>query len=157
LRESSTVDEEKENDIDMDIENQKPGSHKKLVEKEKPSQTQAPQQNAFRPFGALKENAGVVNVGKSEGKVDVRAKIEAVCPRSLLIRSVAILTEFVKLTNKQLGRGILWPTTAMPESYSKDVRNAVESMFSTTGRDSGEYPQGIGSEMFGLAFKVDIV
>ncbi|KAG0137840.1 hypothetical protein HOY82DRAFT_317323 [Tuber indicum] len=90
LRESSTVDEEKENENDM--ENKKPslGYDKENAPSSSSGKLGGPSsggigggpalQSVFKPSGALKENSGVLNLGKSDVKVDLRAKIEAVCP-----------------------------------------------------------------------------
>lgn len=171
LRESSTVDEEKENEMDLDIENQKPSSGKKSGEKSTTTGSAQQQQqfqgsqNAFRPSLALKENSGVLNLGKkSEGKVDIRAKIEAVCffsPPNNFIRCSSTLLTMVcslsQLSNKQLECAISWPTMTMTTTTfgDRDVRSAVENLFNGNSNNPKQYPPGITSDMFGLAVKVD--
>lgn len=106
LRESSTVDEEKENE--NDIENKKPslGYDKENASSSSNGKLGGPSsggvggglamQSVFKSSGALKENSGVLNLGKSDVKVDLRAKIEAVCPP--LLYFIYLLVQKVNLT-----------------------------------------------------------
>ena len=84
------MDEEKENE--NDIENKKPslGYDKENASSASSGKLGGPSsggvggglamQSVFKSSGALKENSGVLNLGKSDVKVDLRAKIEDVCP-----------------------------------------------------------------------------
>ncbi|PWW74737.1 hypothetical protein C7212DRAFT_365236 [Tuber magnatum] len=144
LRESSTVDEEKENE--NDIENKKPfsGYDKENASSSSSGKLGGPSnggvggglamQSVFKPSGALKENSGVLNLGKSDAKVDLRAKIDAI-------------------PHRQLECTISWPSLNQPFG-GKDVRAAVESMLNTAAM--GEFPEGFDGEMFGLAVHVGV-
>ncbi|CUS15629.1 unnamed protein product [Tuber aestivum] len=145
LRESSTVDEEKENE--NDIENKKPslGYDKENASSSSSGKLGGPSsggvgggglamQSVFKPSGALKENSGVLNLGKSDVKVDLRAKIDTI-------------------PHRQLECTVAWPSLNQPFG-GKDVRTAVESMFNTAAMS--EFPQGLDGEMFGLAVHVGI-
>ncbi|RPA98516.1 hypothetical protein L873DRAFT_1808148 [Choiromyces venosus 120613-1] len=166
LRESSTVDEEKENE--KDVENKRPLSFG--YDKENASSSSSSggklggsssgggvgggltMQSVFKTSGALKENERVLNLGKSDAKVDLRAKIEAVCSLPFLsfIGTEHGTNVISQLQPKQLECGVSWPTLSQPFG-GKDVCAAVESMFNTV-----DFPQGFDGEMFGLAVHVDL-
>lgn len=150
LRESRSVadEDEKENEPEKDKENAGESSKKGSETELKKGLTQQAQgsQNVFtKP--ALKENVGVLNLGKSDVKVDIRAKVEAVSV-ILFVPSRQFSNGFIQVPSKQLSTSIVWP---LDNSFGSTVtKEAIAKMW--TGR-LAEYPSGFG-DMFFQAVKV---
>lgn len=128
LRESRCADEDEKENV-PDKENAGEGSSSGKGEKKGLSQQQG-QSSGSGVFAkaALKENAGVLNMGKSEVKIDVRAQVEGI-------------------PIKQLSSVMVWPVDS---SFGSQVmKDAVASMW--TGKLS-EYPAGFG-ELFAQSIK----
>lgn len=128
LRESRCADEDEKENV-PDKENAGEGSSSSKGEKKGLSQQQG-QSSGSGVFAkaALKENAGVLNMGKSEVKIDVRARVEA-------------------LPLKQLSSVMVWPVDS--SFGSQAMKEAVANMW--TGKLS-DYPAGFG-DLFSQSVK----